>query len=251
MHFKLLNPGKYLGAADFESPDWRHGKEPTLTIRKVVLEQMEGEPAKGPDGKPIGEAPKEMKGMIAVDESPKGWLMNVTNARCLAAMFGNETNGWIGKRVALHCEQVMSFGEWVPGVRIHGSPDLTADVAVTIKMRKKKTQTITLKKTGASSPGASSPAAPNSKPTPFVPDGTLKFKIGALKGTQIPQLQPDELEQAIGFGRKWLAEARPGAAGIPATQGHVAELEADKLRRAKLEEQMAAGPAPVTEDAPF
>lgn len=261
MHFKLLNPSKYLGAADFEAPDWKHGKEPTLTIRKVVLEQMEGEPPKGPDGKPLQgpdgkplPAPTEMKGMITVDESPKGWLMNVTNARCLATMFGNETNTWIGKRVALHTEQVMSFGEWVPGVRIHGSPDLVADIALTIKMRKKKTVTLTLKKTGTSS------ANGKSAPTPFVPDGTLKFKIGKLQGTQLAVLARAELEEAISFGRDWLAKVKPGANGIPATLGHVAEIEAEQARRAKLEEQMASGapppgatsPAePGSDDAPF
>jgi len=253
MHFKLLNPGKYLGAADFESPDWKHGKEPTLTIRKVVLEQMEGEAPKGPDGKPMGEAPKEMKGMISVDESPKGWLMNVTNARCLAAMFGNETNSWIGKRVALHCEQVMSFGEWVPGVRIHGSPDLAADVAVTIKMRKKKTQTITLKKLGAAHTKS------NGAPKVYPPTGTVDF--GPRKGTQIPQLTHDELKAAIALGQENIAKAAPGAGWLPKTQANVDELLADQQRRAKLEEQMSASappsPAPeqttepLTEDAPF
>lgn len=241
MHFKLLNPSKYLGAADFEAPDWKYGKEPTLTIRHVQLESMEGELPKGsPPGTP---APKETKGMITLDESPKGWLMNVTNARCLAAMFGTETNAWIGKRVTLHVEQVLSFGEWVPGVRIHGSPDLPANVAVTIKLRKKKTQTITLVKTGTS------PAVSGARPAKVE---WITFGVGLKEAKRIVELSAEDLLASIALAEKNIAAIPKDAAPpkwLPATQAQLEALKAEKAMRDEVKAAEAAA-SPGAQTAP-
>lgn len=220
MNFKLLNPSRYLQATDFEHPDWKLGKEPTLTITKVVLEQMDGE-----------NNAKETKGMLFLAEQPKGWVMNVTNAKCLAAMFGDETNNWIGKRVSLHQERVLAFGEMVPGIRIHGSPDIASNVAVTLKLKKKKTTVINLVKTGSSSPRV------------FGPTGTVDF--GPKKGTPVEKLTDEELAAAITLGSDQLKKAPANATWVPKTKANVDELLAVQALRA-----MALGETPEA-DIPF
>lgn len=239
MHFKLLNPSKYLQATDFEAPDWKLGREPTLTIRQVVLEVMEGEK----------KDEKKVKGMILLAEVPKGWVMNVTNAKCMAAMWGDETNAWVGKRITLMSEKVYAFGEWVPGIRIKGSPDLAEAKSVTIKLRK-KTEVVNLVKTGTA-PAANGNGHTNGKTArpPFIPDATVK--IGPRKGTQIVQLTHDELTAAITASKDAAAKAKPGVAWLPDVLAHQAELEADQQRRSQLEQAIDAGPPPgATEDAP-
>lgn len=146
MNAKLLNPGNYYSAADFTG-------EPTVEIVDVKLEDVEDEKNK-----------VKRKGSITLKGIDKPWLCNVTNTKCLVAMFGDETDAWRGKRVTLVPERVMSFGEWVLGVRIKGSPDIAAPVNVSIRLRKKKTQVLTMQKTGETEARPSPP-----KPAPKTP----------------------------------------------------------------------------------
>ena len=143
-----------ISAADFEG-------EPTVTIASVDFTDLEVE---GKNGQP---STTERRGALKLAEYPgKPWVSNVTNTKCLIAMFGDENaeKVWPGKRVTLRIERVMSFGEWVPGVRISGSPDLTAPVTVSLKLRKKKAQSLTMQVTGVPKPLPSPP-----KPTPSAP----------------------------------------------------------------------------------
>lgn len=139
MNAKFLNPSNYFGA-----PELALG--PTFKIVGIKLEDVENDKGKS-----------QRKGSITLEGIEKPWLSNVTNTKCLVAMFGDETDRWIGKRVTLHEERVMSFGEYVPGVRVSGSPDITAPVSVSIKLRKKKAQTITMQVTGTATPRPTPP----------------------------------------------------------------------------------------------
>ena len=58
----------------------------------------------------------------------RGLVLNKVNARRLAAMFGDETDAWKGKRMTFHREEVMAFGERVAGIRVVGSPDIASDI---------------------------------------------------------------------------------------------------------------------------
>ncbi len=178
--------------------------------------------------------------------------VNTTHQQALILMFGSETNAWKGKRIGLFAMVGTFFKKRQTAVRIKGSPDITE--AKSFSVRKWGGGKDTYNLVPMAAPG-SSPAASSRPPTPFVPDGTLKFKIGNLKSTQLAVLSPAELVEAIAFGKDWLSKAKPGSAGIPATAGHVAEIEAEQARRAKLEEQMNAGAPPPgaagSEDAPF
>lgn len=145
MNAKFLNPANYFTVTDFPEGV----AEPTYKILSVTLEDIEDEKGK-----------VKRKGSIALDGVGKQWLANVTNVRCLVAMFGEETDRWVGKRVTVFSERVMAFGEWTLGVRLRGSPDLEKPVSVRIKLRKKREQIITMQRTGV----ASAPPAKGSTP---------------------------------------------------------------------------------------
>lgn len=207
MNAKLLNPSNYFGAGDLLALGT------TFEIASVRLEDVEEEGKKGEPAK------TKKKGSILLKGADKWWLCNVTNTKCLVAMFGDETDQWIGKRVTLHEERVLSFGEWVPGVRVTGSPDITAPVSVRMKLRKKKEQVLTMQPTGAKSPKPTPPkpddhygamwrdykAAGQSdqhafkalvksatgKMTGFAPDDVFKFSE-ALKALLSPPASPDD-----------------------------------------------------------
>jgi len=108
MDYEAMFPSRFLKAADLQ------GKEHTVKIAVVTIEKM-------PDGK--------TKGMISFEGATKEWMLNRTNAEALAAMFGRNTDEWIGKRVTLFPKTVEAFGEEVSAVRIKGSPDIDKPIS--------------------------------------------------------------------------------------------------------------------------
>lgn len=147
MNAKILNPSAFFGVADFEG-------EATVRITGVKMEDVEE-----------GNNKTKRKGALVLEGTDKLWLCNVTNVRCLVAMFGEETDAWIGKRVTVYPERVMAFGEWTLGVRLRGSPDIAKPVSVKLKLRKKKEQVLTMQPTGARQPQPSPPKS--GPPTPY------------------------------------------------------------------------------------
>src|SRR3954463_14390020 len=125
MDAALLTPSKYIKAATFQ------GRDRNVTITAVTLQQLERE-----DGT------KETKGLISVAETPKQWILNVTNVKCLIAMFGRETDKWIGKKVTLY-PAPNEMSESGVAIRVRGSPDLAKDVTFTLKLSRKKPKSIT------------------------------------------------------------------------------------------------------------
>lgn len=133
MDVSLLFPSRFIKSAEFQ------GRDVTLTIAAVVLEDLES-----------SDGATKRKGIVGFRETDKGWVLNRTNASCLAGMFGKETDQWIGKRVTLYpAVHKDSFtGEVGTAIRVRGSPDLTADKRVEIRLPRKKPTTVTLKATG-------------------------------------------------------------------------------------------------------
>lgn len=113
------------------------GKRPgTLTIREVrktILEEEKGRTKGAP--------------VVFFQEIKRGWVLCKTNASCLAAMFGEETDKWTGKRVTLYAAQVHFGGEKVTGIRIAGSPDIREPVSFTLRLARKKPQRMVMKPT--------------------------------------------------------------------------------------------------------
>lgn len=118
-----LYPGRFIKAGEFK------GKKPTLTIKDVDTELLAGD-----DGK------EKLKGVISFVETPKQLPLNKTNGICLKAMFGRKVQEWVGKRVTLFA------GMWnnEEATRIWGSPDLKEELAVEVKLPRKKPIAMTM-----------------------------------------------------------------------------------------------------------
>lgn len=111
-----LYPGRFLKAGELL------GKQVTLTIKSVDLDELEGD--KG----------KKVKGIISFDGTPKQLALNRTNGTCLREMFGRMLPAWVGKRVTLFP------GEWngEPCIRVWGSPDIERDMKIEVALPRRK-----------------------------------------------------------------------------------------------------------------
>jgi len=147
MHYRAMFRGDYIAAV--ELPE---GREVTRTIRDVRMVAMEQS-----DGT-VKEKP-----VCYFRESDRGWVLNRTNAECLAAMFGEDTADWSGSRVTIHREQVSLGREKVPGIRVVGSPDLDRPVRAEVKLPRRKPRKVTLRVTGD---GKRSAPEPDGRPVP-------------------------------------------------------------------------------------
>lgn len=125
-----LYPGRFVKAADFK------GKKVTLRIAAVNLEELVGD--KGP----------QVKGVISFDATEKMWALNKTNGICLKAMFGKKVQEWVGKRVTLFPTQVKAAsGEMEDAIRVYGSPEISADMEVTVALPRKRPVVMTMHRT--------------------------------------------------------------------------------------------------------
>jgi hypothetical protein len=110
--------------------------------------------------------PKD-KGVVFFKGQEKGWVLCKTNAMCLAAMFGPETDGWTGKHVTLFSAMVMVGKERKPGIRVKGSSDLTEPVPVEIKLPRRKLFTMQMEVTGKRNGKAAPSPEPEPEPEPI------------------------------------------------------------------------------------
>ena len=148
MDFDKLYPSRFLKAGEFA------GRDVTLTVSAVRLEELEGQ--KG----------KQMKAIVSFSETKKELVLNRTNGLCIRAMFGRETDAWVGKRVTLYPAPI-DFGDTNIAIRVRGSPDLPAPLAFELKLPKKKPAQVTLQKTATAQPKQA--ARGKTKPTPTPP----------------------------------------------------------------------------------
>jgi len=101
MKISEIFPSKYITAADL------NGKSFTLTMSGVTLEEMMTH-----DNKRVP------KPVCWFSNAQKGFVMNVTNARIIAALYGDDTAGWIGRRITLYPTQVRAFGQMQDALRV-------------------------------------------------------------------------------------------------------------------------------------
>lgn len=101
MKISQVFPSKYLTAADL------NGKQFTLTIKRVTVEEMITH-----DNKKVN------KPVVWFDKAQKGFVMNVTNAHIIVALYGDETDDWKGKRITLYPTKVRAFGEMQDAIRV-------------------------------------------------------------------------------------------------------------------------------------
>lgn len=129
MDYHLGFKSDYIAAIEFGA------SEPTLTIASIGLEGLQS-----PD-----ENTTRDRLIVRFKESQRGWVLNKTNAILMAAMFkSDDTDKWLGRRVTL-CSTSVQFGkEQVLGIRVKGSPELAAPLAVELKMPRKKATRVVL-----------------------------------------------------------------------------------------------------------
>lgn len=128
MDYRLMFPTKYLKAADLK------GKDVVVTIRHVVAKE-EMESAKGKENRPMlyFEETKAASQRDKTDE--KRLVLNSTNGKTIAGLFGKETDNWIGKRITLTTAMVDAWGEMKEAIRVSpiAPPQATTTETTTTK----------------------------------------------------------------------------------------------------------------------
>ncbi len=61
---------------------------------------------------------KVMKGVVLFKDFERGFVLNKTNSRTIAALFGSDCKDWIGKKIALYRSETAFQGKTVPCVRV-------------------------------------------------------------------------------------------------------------------------------------
>lgn len=93
-----FDPPEHIAAIDL------NGKEATVTIEKVVAEK-------------IGQK-KQKKPVLFFVGKKRGMVLNKTNCKVLAAMYGRDTEDWKGKAITIFPTMTEMAGESVPCLRI-------------------------------------------------------------------------------------------------------------------------------------
>ena len=114
MHYKLLFPSQYLGAEDL------HGKDATLTMRRVVVEDLRTSDG-GTEKKPCVWFVETKEKAEKNKTKEKRLVLNVTNAKAIAKIHGPEVDEWAGKRITLYPTTTMAFGEEKDCIRVRPS----------------------------------------------------------------------------------------------------------------------------------
>lgn len=163
--YRKLFTGKYLA-----SPDLGQG-EPTVEIARITCEVVKDEEKK-----------TERERWIAFFKGKdKGMLLNRSNSILIAAICkSDKTEDWIGHSITIGVRKVKMGGDLVDGLRVIGSPELTAPLVVVLKLPRKKPVDWELKPTGK--PSAGKPPSPAPKQdTPPADDGRSGWAGGEGK----------------------------------------------------------------------
>ncbi len=111
-HWKSMMDRDYLFAFDLQ------GRDVTLTIERVTAGELT---ALG------GRKSKKPLAYFREGKEKKPLALNSTNCKTIAALYGNDTEQWIGKRITLYPTQTQMAGETVDCIRVR--PTLPPDKA--------------------------------------------------------------------------------------------------------------------------
>ncbi len=101
MRLSDLFPSKYLKATDLGD------RQAPVIIEHILIEDIEG------DEKTVRKPVLYFKG------KDKGLVLNVTNANAIAAVYGEETDDWMGQQIILYSRMVDFKGAEVAGIRVN------------------------------------------------------------------------------------------------------------------------------------
>ena len=97
-------PSRWLGHDDLDG-------DVTVTIRGIRIEEMQAAWSKEKQRKPV----------MTVEEFEKPLILNKTNWVRLSGLFGDESDGWVGKQIVLTVEKTRSPDGIVEAVRVRGA----------------------------------------------------------------------------------------------------------------------------------
>lgn len=112
MNYRSMFPKQYLAAEDLD------GREVTLTIAKLEREKVKTD--SGTEQKWTIHF-QEMLDRVKRDPNAinKRLIANITQARMIAKLYGNETDNWIGERITIYPTTCNAFGDpHTPCIRI-------------------------------------------------------------------------------------------------------------------------------------
>ena len=101
VHYRTFYDTKYIGA-------WSLGNEDCI----VVIKRVKGAEVEGEDGR------KARKLTLFLDQFDKPLVLNVTNAKTIAAMYGTDVRNWPGKRIAIYATTTKFSGKPVECIRV-------------------------------------------------------------------------------------------------------------------------------------
>lgn len=110
MDIRLLYPSEFLAAVDL------HGKDATLTIRRVITEDLKTN--KGSEKKPVVYFEETKARAEKSGAKEKRLVLNKTNALVIAKIYGYEADDWRGKRITLYPTTCDAFGEQKDCIRV-------------------------------------------------------------------------------------------------------------------------------------
>lgn len=99
--YRAMFDRDYIGAWDLG------GKDCTVTIARV-----QGTEITGSGGK------KAKKPVIYFEGKERGMACNKTNGKVIAAMFGNDTSAWVGKKIVIYPTTTQFGGDTVECIRV-------------------------------------------------------------------------------------------------------------------------------------
>lgn len=100
-HWKSYMDRDYIFAFDL------NGKDVIVTIAKVVAGELTGQGGR-----------KSKKPVLFFEGKERGLALNATNSKAIAALYGNYTEKWIGKRITLYPTTTQMGGETVECIRV-------------------------------------------------------------------------------------------------------------------------------------
>lgn len=101
MKMSRVFPSRYIKAVEL------NGKHVTVTIRKLVMEEM-ALPGKKPEEQPV----------LFFERSERGLVLNKVNSDVISSFYGDESDYWPGKQIVLYPTTITAFGEEHEVIRV-------------------------------------------------------------------------------------------------------------------------------------
>ncbi len=101
MRMRDALPGRYLTGDDLDG-------DVTVAIERVVMEPFRDPKTRQEARKPV----------MYFQRAKRGLIVNRTNWRAVAELYGDESDNWIGKRITLTSTMVDAYGKQTRAVRV-------------------------------------------------------------------------------------------------------------------------------------